>query len=105
MQTKILLFVFLACFVMQPFKSKAQAINLQDSLALVDLYNGAGGIHWAYGGADWLSGKPVKKWAGVIVAGNRVTALNLGHFGLTGPLPSSIGNLTELTSVNFEFSG
>jgi hypothetical protein len=70
---------------------------VQDSTALVDLYNNTGGASWA-NNTNWLSG-PVSSWFGVTVSAGRVAVLNLSNNGLSGPIPSSVGGLTALTSL------
>jgi hypothetical protein len=68
-----------------------------DSLALVDIYNAAGGPNWTSQG-NWLTGK-VSTWSGVTVWGNRVRKLTVGPNNMIGTLSSSIGNLTALDTV------
>jgi Leucine-rich repeat (LRR) protein len=76
-----------------------QSVNKNDSLALVDLYNSTNGSGWPRH-QNWLNG-PVSTWFGVTVTGSRVTQLTLELDELTGSLPASIGNLTELTYLDF----
>jgi hypothetical protein len=76
----------------------AAQVNVNDSLALVDLYNSTDGAHWI-DNTGWLTG-PVNTWNGVELTGNRVTNLILGDNNLKGTIPSSIGNLTMLTAIN-----
>jgi len=71
----------------------------QDSLALMDLYNSTNGANWT-NKTTWLSAQPVSTWFGVTVAGNRVTQLNSINNNLIGALPTTIGNLTSLTSLD-----
>jgi Leucine-rich repeat (LRR) protein len=74
-------------------KLNAQVLE-QDSLALVALYNSTDGANWTTN-TNWLSGN-VSTWYGIIIAGDRVTQINLGNNNLTGTLPAEIGNLTQL---------
>ena len=76
----------------------AQAVNIQDSLALVDIYNSTNGPNWKYQ-YNWLNG-PVNTWQRVTVTGDRVTAISIGSNNLSGTLPASIGNLTKLTDLS-----
>jgi Leucine-rich repeat (LRR) protein len=79
----------------------------QDSLALVALYNSAGGINWT-DKTNWLSSEPINTWHGVKVLNNRVTEVNLGFNNLIGIIPREIGNLTNLQSLvlyNNQLSG
>ena len=72
---------------------------MQDSLALVALYNNCGGSTWT-GFESWLSG-PLNTWKDVSVgdvAGvKRVTSVALTNMKLTGELPSELGSLTGWT--------
>jgi len=72
----------------------AAQVSEQDSLALAALYDSTNGADWT-NNTNWLSGN-VSNWYGVTVSDGRVTKLELFNNNLTGPLPSSIGNLTAL---------
>jgi Leucine-rich repeat (LRR) protein len=71
---------------------------VSDSLALVHLYNDTDGPHWK-NHTNWLTGK-VNTWYGITVSGNRVRKVLLGNNGLSGTIPSQIGNLALLTELN-----
>ena len=47
---------------------------------------------------DWTEDIPVSEWEGIVVAGQppRVVALNLTTAGLTGVIPTELGELSEL---------
>src|SRR5258706_5145226 len=75
-------------------------INLQDSLILVDLYNSTNGVYWK-NNTNWLSGS-VADWNGVTVISNRVTSILLDSNSLSGPLPSSLGNLDQLVNLDLQ---
>lgn len=79
----------------------AQAADIQDSLALVDLYSKTGGTAWTHRN-NWLTINPVSTWYGIKVTGNRVTAINLEYNNLAygSQIPLSIGNLTALVELN-----
>jgi len=95
MKTKLFLTaILIAALSGTSIKAKAQAVDVNDSLTLVDLYNSTGGPSW-YNNTNWLNG-PVSTWYGVTVTGTRVTQLNLSTNNLTGPIPASIGKLTEI---------
>ncbi len=79
---------------------KAQS-NVQDSMALVDLYNSTNGIRWK-NNTNWLSKQPLNTWFGLTVVGGRVTVMTLQNNSLRGNLPSSFGDLTQLTIAHFE---
>lgn len=90
-------FIFFLVFIVltkTAITTKAQAVNVQDSLALVDLYNSTNGNTW-YNNDNWLK-KPVKKWHGITVAKQRVTSINLFANNLNGNILSSLGTLSEL---------
>lgn len=70
-----------------------------DSLALVALYNSTDGANWT-DNTNWLTANPFSAWFGVTAPAGRVTNLGLASNNLSGPLPSEIGNLTELTNLN-----
>ncbi len=65
-----------------------------ESLALVDLYHSAGGDAWL-DRTGWLD-QPVIGWHGVTVVDHQVVAVQLDANGLSGSLPSSIGDLVHL---------
>src|SRR5919197_600616 len=81
------------------FKSSAQA-NVQDSLALVDFYDSTNGSEWSYS-VNWLTTEPLSTWGGVTVdnISGRVVRLKLPGFNLTGTIPSSFGNLSQLSDA------
>ncbi|MBS1746011.1 MAG: T9SS type A sorting domain-containing protein [Bacteroidetes bacterium] len=98
-------FVFLSAFLFfinKPILIKAQ-VNVSDSLALVDIYNSTDGPHWK-NKERWLTSKPLSRWEGVTVTNNRVTGLNFTETGMNGKLPATIGNLSELTSLNIYYN-
>lgn len=66
-----------------------------DSLALVDLYNSTKGTEWIRKD-NWLTKAPVSTWYGITVTGNRVIKIQLSYNNLEGPLPASIGNISNL---------
>ncbi|MBS1746012.1 MAG: T9SS type A sorting domain-containing protein [Bacteroidetes bacterium] len=87
-------------------------VNVNDSLALVDFYNSTDGPHWDNNHL-WLTKKPLSLWYGVTVTNNRVTGFNMGRYGtddfpqgnnITGEIPKSFWNLTELTHLDFELN-
>jgi len=76
----------------------AQAVNKQDSLALVDLYNSTNGLNWEVN-SNWLTNHPVNTWYRITVTGTTVTEINLNVNNLNGSIPSSIGNLVNLKNL------
>lgn len=73
--------------------------NMQDSLALVALYNNTGGSSWSRKD-NWLTGD-VSSWYGVDVIGGRVAHISLADNNMQGVLPSELANLSALTRINF----
>ncbi len=70
----------------------------RDSLALVALYRSTNGDSWA-NRRNWLSG-PLSTWYGVELDGCRVRAIRLPKNNLTGVLPSEIGNLDAMETLD-----
>ena len=79
-----------------------------DRAVLVALYEATGGRSWTRRD-NWLSDEPMGEWHGVGVDSlGRVTSLNLGWNGLTGPIPTELGGLANLRSLwlpNNELTG
>lgn len=95
MKNTLLAIIF--CLSMLSPAGTVGQVNSNDSLALVDLYNSTNGPNWSPS-TNWLApGTRVSHWDGVIVVGGRVKILYLSDQNLTGTIPSSIGNLTNLT--------
>ena len=68
-----------------------------DRATLVALYNATGGPSWT-DNTNWLTDAPIGEWHGVTTGnGGRVTELELHENGLTGRMPSELGNLANLT--------
>ncbi len=78
-------------------------IAYADSMALVDIYNNCGGSGWSIN-TLWLEG-PVSEWYGVTTTGTRVTQLWLHSRGVSGDIPTSVGDLTALKKLHLESNG
>ena len=75
-----------------------------DRAVLVALYEATDGANWT-NNTNWLSDEPLNEWYGVTTDGNgRVTHLELAENGLSGVLPSSLGNLTNLQGLRLHFN-
>lgn len=72
---------------------------MQDSSALVDLYDSTGGANWV-NNTNWLTAAPVSSWHGITIINNRVRSIRLDYNNITGILPASLGNLDSLTYLN-----
>ena len=67
-----------------------------DRSALIALYIGTDGANWTRS-ANWMTDEPLSTWHGVGVnAQGHVDSLNLENNGLSGHLPSALGNLASL---------
>ncbi|MBI3883037.1 MAG: hypothetical protein HY305_02155, partial [Sphingobacteriales bacterium] len=73
---------------------------LTDSLSLVDFYNSTNGPNWTNKN-NWLTTAPLSTWENVTINNGRVTEFTPWDYNgkITGTIPSSIGNLTELTKL------
>ncbi|MGI8950486.1 MAG: hypothetical protein ACR2FN_02765 [Chitinophagaceae bacterium] len=70
-------------------------VNVQDSLALVDLYDSTNGQNWT-NQTNWLTSAPVSTWYGVTTISGRVSDIHLADNKLNGYIPSSLHNLHNL---------
>jgi len=89
----ILLSVYLNCF---------SQTNIQDSLALVDLYWATDGANWTHN-TNWLSSN-VGMWYGITKFSypydtTRIVRILLNNNNLNGNIPLSIGNLDYATNI------
>ncbi|WP_426292938.1 T9SS type A sorting domain-containing protein [Dyadobacter endophyticus] len=102
---QVLSFLLLLCSI----NSFAQTLE-GDRLALVALYNAAGGPNW-YSERDnpWpLPSQPGDSpcgWFGVTCENGRVVSIDLGGNELSGQLPPEIGNLTALRDLSLANHG
>ena len=64
------------------FSITSAQVNIQDSLALVALYDATNGDHWK-NNSNWLF-DPVSTWYGITLQGDRVYVINLYDNGLEG---------------------
>ena len=75
-----------------------------DRDVLIALYNGTAGENWM-SDTNWLSYEPLDDWYGVTAdSTGRVTELNLANNNLNGLLPSELGGLLELKTLNLAFN-
>ena len=71
-----------------------------DRFALVALYNATDGPNWR-NSDNWLTDAPVERWQGVSAdESGRVVRLSLPYRGLSGALPSELGDLVRLEELN-----
>ncbi len=69
-----------------------------DRAVLVALYEATDGPNWT-NSTNWLSDKPLAEWHGVSVSNGRVTHLELVENQLSGPIPTELGNLSNLAHL------
>ncbi|MFA5443485.1 MAG: BACON domain-containing carbohydrate-binding protein [Bacteroidales bacterium] len=69
--------------------------------ALVEIYESLEGDNWdEEKKVNWNSSEPVQNWGGVTMEDGKITGLDLNGFGLNGSLPSAIGTLTDLVTLD-----
>lgn len=72
--------------------------------ALVDLYDSTNGADWL-DNSNWLESAKVREWYGVIVTlGTGVTQLSLNSNHLTGTIPSTLDDLSNLLYLHLHFN-
>lgn len=84
--------------IASPAAQAQTSARVQDSLALVTLYNSTDGAQWNNDGG-WLTNS-LGNWSGVTLSGGRVTGLNLTNNNLRGSLPAALGDLAALTFLD-----
>ena len=85
-------------------KNYAQFVALQDSLALVALYDSTDGPNWFFKD-HWKTTDPVSMWTGVGVYNNRVNSLSFTGNRMKGKIPASFKNLTKLERLHLLDNG
>ena len=71
-----------------------------DRNVLIALYNATDGTNWK-SSTNWLTDEPLESWYGVAVnTEGRVDSLILEENDLSGTLPASLGNLTDLQMLD-----
>ncbi|WP_221393622.1 T9SS type A sorting domain-containing protein [Dyadobacter sp. NIV53] len=85
------------------YQIHAQSLE-SDRLALIDLFKSTNGSSWAAPTYGWdISGLPGDNpcgWQGVSCNGGRVTSISLPQKNLSGNVPASLSNLSELTYLD-----
>jgi hypothetical protein len=71
--------------------------------ALVSLYISTSGASWS-NHTNWLESDTPSNWFGVTVSGGNVTEISLNSNQLIGSIPSDLGGLTYLQTLNLEFN-
>lgn len=107
MVKKIVFLLFVAGVLFSPFSPVVLygAIPASERAALIDFYNATGGDSWT-GNSGWKT-PPLDAdgfampgtesgWFGLTVSGDNVIQIDMGSNNLSGSLPASIQDLTEL---------
>ena len=81
--------------------SGSHGITQTEYDALVSFYNSTNGNSWNDNN-NWLSTEDVETWKGVTVEGGHVKTLKFVLNGLTGSIPSDIGDLTYLEKIDIQ---
>lgn len=71
--------------------------------ALIAFYNATNGDSWT-NNTNWNTTNPVSTWYGVTETNGRVTSINLNSNNLSGTIPESFGNLTELETFSIRIN-
>ncbi len=80
----------------------ASAGPQSDREVLEVLYDSTGGAGWT-DSTNWKTSAPLGAWHGVTTdPAGRVTALELGHNGLAGPVPPALGRLASLRELHLD---
>ena len=94
-----------ACGGLLPPGAMAQSGATADRAVLEALYDATGGPTWK-NSANWKTDAPLHQWSGVETdADGRVTWLRLWFNGLSGPIPSSLENLSNLATLDLSWNG
>ena len=95
LMTSLTAFLFLLTAVTSLSAQNKNSVQ-GDLEALTDLYSATNGENWN-NNSGWLNGDPSNEWYGVEVnSEGRVIRLDLYKNNLSGELPESIGNLSDL---------
>lgn len=78
---------------------QAIGISKGDCEALVSFYDEAGGVNWN-NRTGWLVNNMPCSWYGIKCIEDRVTEIDLPRNGLSGPIPTALGQLTSLRILN-----
>ncbi|RKN03595.1 hypothetical protein D7036_13550 [Aquimarina sp. BL5] len=74
-------------------------VSAAEKQALIDLYNATDGANWK-NNTNWLTDAPVCDWYGVTVEDGKIVEVAFFDNNLVGEIPSSIGNLKSLRTLD-----
>ena len=81
----------------------ARCVLSRDRAALEALYIATDGDNWTNAN-NWMSNKPLNRWYGVTVEGDRVVELDLQNNNLYGTLPEELGDLSRLEELELDLN-
>ncbi|WP_299114934.1 T9SS type A sorting domain-containing protein [uncultured Winogradskyella sp.] len=88
----------------RPFIDLYGEVSQQEKDALMVFYNALDGPNWS-DNTNWGTTEPVRTWANVTTAGNKVIGLDFfGISGLNGQIPSEIEDLINLEYLSLALS-
>ena len=97
---KLAVIAYAALLLMTGGNARAQGTVETDRAALVALYNATEGANWT-DNTNWLSNQVLSAWDGITTdTDGRVTELLFYNNQLTGSIPTKLGQLTHLESLN-----
>ncbi|OQX82436.1 MAG: hypothetical protein B6D64_00145 [Bacteroidetes bacterium 4484_276] len=92
------------CFIVFSSIICKTQVFVQDSIALVALYDSTNGDNW-YNNLNWLDENlPVGNWYGIEIENYSVVQINLSSNNLVGNIPSEIGNLNSLSILDVSYN-
>lgn len=101
---------FISCCYSLPSRGQSsgqgQVPDAVELAALQQFYESLHGENW-YNKTNWLTGTTTDEaatWFGVTVENGDVTGLSFSYNNLAGELPASLGNLTQLKTIQFKYS-
>lgn len=101
---KGLVYLLLLLAAALPGRVWGQCNPVNDRANLIALYNATGGSGWTTK-TNWNTGAPISTWYGVTTnASGCVTRLDLFNNNLIGSLPSAIGSLNNLVELHITFN-